>query len=120
MLKVKYIGRKSSQSWLVDGRSVLWDGPGAVLDVPDSFATTIAAHPGQWEIVGHEATDEPGPLPEEPDTRPPLLDIQRLDKSELLAYVQREFGEAVDSRWTVARLRKYVQERIAQHDLAPR
>lgn len=114
MLKVKYIGPKASQSWRVDGRDVLWDGPGAVLDVPDSFAPTMAAHPGTWEIVGRVDSGEPAPVPEEPDTHPPLLDIQRMDKADLTAYALREFGQELDARWSAARMRKYVQDRIAQ------
>lgn len=120
MLKVKYIGPKASQSWRVDGRDVLWDGPGAVLDVPDSFAATITAHPGTWEIVERVDSGEPEPVPEEPDTHPPLLDIQAMDKPELAAYALREFGEELNPRWSAERMRKYVQERIAQDSYGER
>jgi hypothetical protein len=118
MLQVKYIGAKASQSWVVNGRSVLWERYGATLSVPDDFEKTIAAHPGNWEIVGHAKTDEPAEMPaeipEKPDLSVPLVDLNSMDKTQLHAYLQREFGQNVDQRWSADRLRKYVRDQMGQ------
>lgn len=116
MIKVKYVGPKASQSWPVDGKNVLWERYGAVLEVPDAFEGTINAHPGNWEIVGHAAEPEPDEIPqervEEISLDPPLVDLSTMDKAQLQTYCQREFGEQVDKRWSEDRVRQYITTKI--------
>ena len=117
MLQVKYIGPKPSRSWQFDTR-ITWAKYGDVQEVPDKYRQTINQHPDIWEIVGHAKTAEPAEMPaeipEQPDLSVPLVDLNSMDKAQLHAYLQREFGQNVDQRWSTDRLRKYVRDQMGQ------
>lgn len=118
MLKVKYIGTKPSKFVKFGDLSMNFSGPGDIQEVPDEFAGQVTSHPDEWEIVGHAKDPKPVEIheevKEEPIEQPALLDVNVMDKSQLQAYCQREFGQTVDPKWSAARLRQYVRDVMGQ------
>lgn len=119
MLKVKYIGPSPTGKRLLSGRHLItWICPGDVQEVPESATDAIRGNPHAWEIVGHSSRPEPVEIPEEKteetEVNPPLVDLNSMDKDQLQAYCQREFGEQVDKRWSESRIRQYITSQIGR------
>lgn len=118
MLKIKYIGTKPTKYANFGGLELNFSGPGDIKLVPESFAGAILQHPDVWEIVGHADVPEPDEIPaeikEEPTETVTLVDVNAMDKAQLQAYCQREFGHTVDPKWNANRLRKYVRDVMGQ------
>jgi hypothetical protein len=118
MLQVKYIGSAPYKRLLFNQKLIIWSEFGDIQDVPDAALEGISSNAHLWEIVGHAKTDEPAEMPaeipEKPDLSVPLVDLNSMDKTQLHAYLQREFGQNVDQRWSADRLRKYVRDQMGQ------
>lgn len=118
MIKIKYIGNKPTKYARFGDLELNFSGPGDIKEVPDSCAGTVNAHPDVWEIVGHAKDPEPAEIPvetkEEPVEPVTLVDLNSMDKTQLQAYCQREFGQTVDPKWNTSRLRKYVRDVMGQ------
>jgi len=119
MLKVKFIGESPSGKRLLCGKTlVTWTEPGDVQEVPEAGRAAIESNAHVWEIVGHSNAPEPAEITvetvEEPPLDPPLVDLNVMDKAQLKAYCQREFGEQVDKRWTESKIRQYITSQIGR------
>ena len=119
MLKVKFIGQNPAGKRLLCGSTLItWAEPGDVQEVPESGLVAIETNRHVWEIVGHSNTPEPVEIPvetvEEPSLDPPLVDLNVMDKAQLKAYCQREFGEQVDKRWSESKIRQYITSQIGR------
>ena len=119
MLKVKFIGENPAGKRLLCGKTIItWTEPGDVQEVPEAGRDVIESNAHVWQIVGHSSTAEPVEMPaetvEEPSLDPPLVDLNVMDKAQLQAYCQREFGEQVDKRWSESKIRQYITSQIGR------
>lgn len=109
MIKIKYVGRKPFSVDNVSGSKAVWDGNGSVREVTRSQAKRLLSYPDQWQLdderdaaevaLPDEVTviDEDGESVQidEADLNKPL---ERMTKSELVAFAQARYGRKLDSR----------------------
>lgn len=109
MKNIQYIGNKPQKQDNVAGSGTIWTGNGDIQPVTDAVAAKLLEHPGVWKLVGDseekpesvETTESPAEVlavktehneMSEADAKPPMANLENMDKVALRDFAQRHFG----------------------------
>jgi poly-gamma-glutamate capsule biosynthesis protein CapA/YwtB (metallophosphatase superfamily) len=127
MKKIRYIGNKEFKPDNVAGTGLVWNGKGSIHEVPDAAVAKLLVHSGIWELVAddlanapvsadlQEKSEDQNPETLQPDldqsevdTKPPLANIDTMDKEALISFAQRQFGHEFHHATGEAKMRQTI------------
>lgn len=116
MTPIRYIGKKERKEDNVAHTGTVWNGNGDVQNVPDNAVAKLLVHTDSWELAGdaQKSGDElqqttstaKSNEPTEADMKPPMVNLETMDKDALRSYAQQHFGHTFHPKAGEAKMRQ--------------